>query len=156
MGKSVISPRIEHQDGFTVLGIEHAANSDSDLGAFWGKFGLRLREFDGTFPEREAHGVMYDFDAERDGFTYLTGFEFDESAPVPSGWRTREIPSGMHAVFETTLDTVGDTMDDIHEVWLPGSRYDRRDAPEFEYYGAPFDAEDPTSTFTVHIPVSKP
>jgi predicted transcriptional regulator YdeE len=156
MSRQVLSPQIIERDAFEVLGIEFSATAESDFGVFWRRYALRLKEFEGRVPEREAYAVAYGFDAAHETFTYLTGFEFDGRAPVPQDWTVVELPAETYAAFETTLDRIDETIDEVHTEWLPNSRYERVESPKFEYYDPGFDADDPASTFSFFVPIRAP
>ncbi|MFC7202684.1 GyrI-like domain-containing protein [Haloferax namakaokahaiae] len=154
MATRAMNPEIETREGFTVVGIPHRASPQSDFAAIWDEFGQRVHEYDGSPIEEAAYAVGYDYNDEIDEFTYLTGMRTDPDPEVPDGWEAIDVPPQTYAVFTTTMAEAGEAMVQIYQEWLPVSEYSRGMGPEFEYYDEAFDATDPDSTFTVHVPIT--
>lgn len=146
-------PTIESYEAFTVVGIPFEATQESDFDSFWDEFGERAGEFPGAIEGQPVYGVSYAFTEASGEFTYLPGVRVDGDVTVPEGWTDVDLPAGDYAAFTATLADVGEVMTEIDRDWLPGSEYERRNAPEFEHYGADFDPQDPTAAFTIHVPV---
>lgn len=155
MTSLVSQPRIETRDGFTVVGPTARGTSDAiDFMGLWEEFSQREAVLPELAATDEAFGVEYDFDHETNEFTYLAGVAVETPTEVPDAFDRVDVPGGRYAVFETTLESVGETMDAIYGEWLPDAAYERADGPEFECYGPGFDPETNPS-FEVWIPVAE-
>ena len=58
-----------------------------------------------------------------------------------------------YAVFPCTLGTIGDAYTFIYQTWFAQSGHQRTEGPEFEYYDATFNANDPDSKMYIYIPI---
>jgi len=145
------APDIRTHDAFRVTGFDTMVRN-RDIAAvpgLWQQFAARLDEF-GPYPE-ETFGVSYDITEDGD-FRYLAGMR---SAAQPKGAGTVDIPGGRYAVF----------VHDGHIADLPpfyGAIWDHGlsdhgltpvYAPEFERYGADFDAIKGRGRVEIWIPV---
>ncbi|WP_435359850.1 GyrI-like domain-containing protein [Haloarchaeobius sp. DFWS5] len=147
------NPRVEHRDGFSVVGLSTRATSETDLSAHWADFDARHNTYADLTDSREAFGVEYDFDTDTDSFTYFAGIEPSPTASVPSDAERVDVPAGTYAVFTTRIEDIGETMDRVYDEWFPNSNYARANGPEFEHYGPDFDPADPDATLDVYVPV---
>ncbi|WP_439027861.1 GyrI-like domain-containing protein [Haloarchaeobius sp. DT45] len=148
-------PRIEHHDGFTVVGLSTRATSETDLGAHWADFDTRHGTYADLTDTQEAFGVLFDFDADTDSFTYIAGVSPSAGVTVPDSVKQVEVPGGTFAVFTARLDAVGGLMDRVYDEWFPAADFERGDGPEFEHYGPEFDPADPGATLDVYVPVAE-
>ena len=81
---------------------------------------------------------------------YLAGMEVPADTPRPDGLEVRAIPGGAYAVFECSVDAIGDTYQHVFTTWLPSAtvQFDNG-RPSFEQYPENL-AEKPVR---LHIPV---
>ncbi|TJZ78866.1 effector binding domain-containing protein [Chitiniphilus eburneus] len=114
------------------------ANSNfyADIGGFYQDFG----ESSGYLhiPERAkpgwCHGISCHF--QDDGqFDFVIGEKvIQPAAALPEGFAAIHLPAGWYAEFDASgpIDTVPRIRDYIYGTWLPNSRYERTDGPDFE------------------------
>jgi AraC family transcriptional regulator len=115
-------------------------------------------DFRGTGPNRGGQDGTQDCQQanvyhETGEFDYIAGFEVETVADIAEGMVSMQIPEATYAAFATTLPAVGETFRSAYHKWLPQSGYQPTGGPELELYGEEFDAQDPTSTFEVYIPI---
>jgi AraC family transcriptional regulator len=100
-----------------------------------------------------TYGLIGNFDDASGEFDYMAGVEVSHSTGIPEDMDKWEVPEQEYAVFACELPNLIETLDLAYKTWLPESDFRRGDGPEFEYYGAEFDPEDPCSIMHVYIPV---
>lgn len=149
-------PRIESRDAFTVVGLHYEGPADSgEFSQLWESLGERWEEFESLATSAASYGVLAEMDQESGRGEYVAGVEADPSTAVPDGASAVEIPAANYAVFETSLEQLGETINAVYRSWLPESDYRRTGGPEFERYDDEFDPEDEKSTFEYWIPVAE-
>jgi predicted transcriptional regulator YdeE len=66
---------------------------------------------------------------------YLAGMAVEDLPVVPAGLVEKELPAAQYAVFDCTVQTIGQTLDWAYHQWLPGSPFEYDiSASDFEYY----------------------
>lgn len=154
MSNGIEQPRVINRDRFFVAGLKHRGNNEQgELRALWQRFAERLDEFREVAASNNTYGVIDNFDEEKGVYDYLAGVEVASPDDVPDDMEVWELEGQNYAVFNTNLNELMDTMDQVYESWLPQSNYQRAPGPEFEFYGEDFDADDPESPIQVYIPV---
>ncbi|WP_158056906.1 GyrI-like domain-containing protein [Halorussus halophilus] len=152
----MLDPRFTQRDGLTVVGLHYrGTNEDDEISNLWEQTDAHADEFADLARSEEWFGLCFDFDHESGAFSYVAGVETESEAIAPSEMERVDVPGGEYAVFTTTLDTVGETTDEIYREWLPSSGYERADGPEVERYGESFDPEDANSEFEIFVPVEE-
>ena len=142
--------------GFNIIGMQIQCEDNHAIPQLWESFNKRSKEFKPKAVKPiTAYGVCSDFDMKNNSFTYTAGLKVKDISNIPSGMITMEIPAQEYAVFECTLPTIMETMNNIFQEWLPKSDYQRADGPEFEFYDTDFDPKKPESKLYIHIPVTK-
>lgn len=156
MGSTPLQPRIETRPAFTVVGLTARGTPDGiDYMALWEEFAKVEASVEDLAVSDEVFGVQYDMDDQTGEFTYLAGIAVDaeaDDADIPDELTSVDVPERRYAVFETTLETVGETMDAIYGEWFPQSGHEHAESPEFERYGLEFDPET-NPGFEVWIPL---
>lgn len=151
-------PKITTAGPFTVVGVRQRFESVNEA-ASADYEGLWTNEF---MPHHEVllplstdkfyYGVSYGT-GEGESFYYLAGMAVDDDAPTPDGLTRYQVPLATYAVFETTMDGIGETWNRVFSKWLPASGYEYAwEAPSYEEY--PPDTDD-ASTVLLYVPVMK-
>lgn len=160
-GETMMTPRFEHKDEFTVVGIARQYTmSTNTIPQLWDDFMKRNTEVKHALCEA-ALGVCYyepDYAAEKDTpFTYMAGWMVSKVEDIPQGMTARTIPANDYAVFEHigALDTLQKTYDGIFREWLPTSEYEMSHTDDFEWYDERFKFGEPDSVMEIWIPVKK-
>lgn len=88
---------------------------------------------------------------------YIAGLPVSQVADIPAGMVSKAVPAQTYVVFEAHgLQDIMPTYKTILEEWLPNSGYLPGDGPDFEYYPAAFDVENPqTSLLYIYFPIQK-
>lgn len=95
--------------------------------------------------ERLAHrvgshffGIYEEYEEEEDdvGFTYVCAMEVENFDNVPEGMVTRTLPEQLYAVFrhDDEAPSIPQTMKYIWGSWLPKSKYEYSERPDFELF----------------------
>lgn len=151
----MLDPRFTQRDSFAVVGLHYRGqNENEEISKLWEETDAHASEFEALARSEEWFGLCFDFDHESGEFSYVAGVEADPEAAISEDMERVDVPGGEYAVFTTTLDTVGETTDEIYREWLPSSGYERADGPEVERYGESFDAAD-NSEFEIFVPVEE-
>jgi AraC family transcriptional regulator len=93
-----------------------------------------------------------------DEFFYIAGTEVESLDNVPGGMLGITIPAGRYAVFthKGRIDSLGETMRQIHGEWLADSGYSyRAGAPELELYDERFNPQSDDSEMEIWEPEMK-
>jgi len=148
-----MEPRILTKPAFSVMGLTVRAKGGSpEIPGLWDKLMPRLGEISGRKSD-DAFGVIDDFDEAAGEMDYTAGYQVEESPRPPSGMTVAHIPAQTYAVFDCTLPTLMEALDQAYHAWLPNSEYRRAGGPEFEYYGEDFFGSDPDSPMSIFIPI---
>jgi predicted transcriptional regulator YdeE len=140
-------PQIVEKPALTVVGLEASfisalspdATNFKVIGPLWDKFVHRAAEV----RNRSGHdmlGVIYGRPAETRShpheLQYIAAVPVSGAGPVPERMVSRTIPASTFAVFthRGPIKTIGDTVHDIHRVWLPQSAWEHAQIAEVELY----------------------
>ncbi len=150
-----MEPTITIKSAFKLIGIQfRGTNENNACPKLWDKFLPRMAELQQQIAKPvTAFGVCSDLDIESNVFTYTVGLEVDNVSSIPSEMVSMEIPAHEYAIFECTLPTIMETIDNIYKNWLPTSGYLRAIGPEFELYDEEFNPEIADSKMYIYIPV---
>jgi AraC family transcriptional regulator len=132
-----------------------AKPGDPEIGHLWGKFGPRMGEFKHAVGRDAAYGAMDHFDEQMTGFDYLAAVEVKSDKDLPAGMVVWEIPAQTYVVYGCTIPTIMQVYDNLYGSWLQSAGYQRASGPEFEYYPAEFNPDDPNSRLDIYVPVEK-
>jgi AraC family transcriptional regulator len=102
-----------------------------------------------------AYGVCHNFDGQGH-MDYLVAAEVKDAGEVAGYLTTLIIPARKTAVFvhEGPLSKISQTWMKIFDEGLPASKLEVAPGPQFEVYGADFDAADENSRVEIFIPVT--
>lgn len=136
---------IGHSKTYTFAG-------SAEIPGQWQAFAPHL----GTIPGQTGtatYGVIHA--ATDDGFDYLTGVAVASRTPVPDGMVRLHLPARTYAVFRHPghVSEIRRVCNTIWSEWLPDSGYQALEAPWFERYPPPFDAQTGLGGFEVWIPI---
>nr|WP_154984220.1 effector binding domain-containing protein [Paenibacillus xylanexedens] len=131
-------PRMVTLEPIRIIGYEYKTNLNSEqhyteIPGFYHEFGREQKFM--NIPERirpdMAYGVAAHF--QEDGaFSFIVGEESSGSGDsLEPGYTYLEIPGGLYAEF-TTEGSEQDVRKMIYGSWLPASKYERREGPDFE------------------------
>ena len=152
-----MEPEIITQPATKLVGIAaEYDNSDLNLHKLWSAF----RPYAGTIKNRvgdNAFGIYESYEEADDevSFVYVCALRVSSFDDVPDGMTTREIPEQMYAKFthRGPVANLEQTLKYIWGSWLPKSKYDYVEKPDFELYGANFNDADPKNELYLHIPI---
>ncbi|CAN5533466.1 hypothetical protein BH10CHL1_BH10CHL1_35680 [soil metagenome] len=151
-----MQPQFVTKPAFTVVGMRiHTKPMTPEIPQLWQQFGPRMGELLHLAEPGVSYGLMDHFHQMTGELDYMAGEAVTEVGDLPVGMTSWEVPTNSYARFETTLATIGQTFGYIYNDWLPTSGYQHATAPYFECYGETFDPADPTSKFSIYIPVQK-
>jgi len=148
-----MEPRIISKPAFSVVGLKIRAQGGSpEIPRLWDSLMSRAHEIVGKVSDA-AYGVIDRFDAAGGQFDYVAGFEVEGSHQLPSGMTVLHVPGHRYAVFDCTLPTLMEALDQADHKWLPSSAYRRARGWDFEFYDEQFDPANPSSPMSIYIPV---
>jgi AraC family transcriptional regulator len=101
-----------------------------------------------------AYGVCHNFDGQGH-MDYMCAAEVKDEGQVPGYLATLHIPARKTAVFvhRGPLSGISDTWGKIFSQGLPEAKLEVAAGPQFEVYGAGFDADSDHSRIEIFIPV---
>ena len=118
-----MDPRIEQQDGFTVVGIALRTNNakemtvDGVIGKQWGRMmtdGLLAK-----IPNKADQSIVAvytDYASDYNGeYTFLLGARVSSDSGAPAGMVAKKIPAGRYAVFTTEKGRAAKV---VPEAWM--------------------------------------
>ncbi|MFC1712675.1 GyrI-like domain-containing protein [Candidatus Poribacteria bacterium] len=148
-----MEPRIVDRDAFTVVGIlAHGDPSDMDYEELWDQFTPYHDRIKQLSTDKAYYNVY--FGPEEEGMVdIVVGMVVEDTENIPEGLVVREVPDMHCAIFECTLETIGQTYSYIYEEWLPKSQYEHGGKPDFEYF--PPDSGPGNSMVLIHIPIEE-
>jgi AraC family transcriptional regulator len=131
-------PRMITLETIQIIGYDYKTNLNNEqhyaeIPGFYHEFGREQKFM--NIPERirpdMAYGVAAHF--QEDGaFSFIVGEESSGSSDsLEPGYTCLEIPGGLYAEF-TTEGSEQEVRKMIYGSWLPASKYERREGPDFE------------------------
>lgn len=149
-------PTLMSRPAFKLAGMSMRAKpADPEIGHLWGRFGPRAGEIKHAVQRDVFYGAMDHFDAQMTGFDYMAGVEVDNDKDLPADMVAWEIPSQTYAVYPCTMSTIPEAYHHLYGTWFANSGYRRAPGPEFEYYPAEFNPDDPNSRLAIYVPVER-
>jgi AraC family transcriptional regulator len=158
-----VEPLILTRKALTVVGLKYRGkNRQGEVRQLWQHFAARAVEIKGQISGgsygvmghyERPFGGMGNYDPSYGDFDYLAGLEVESAADLPAGMDGWEIPEQTYAVFVFFLRDIGEAYRYIYQEWLPASRYQHAETPEFEFYPATFDPDDESSELFLYVPV---
>jgi len=135
-------PEIKHTDAIRLVGMcETTSVATMNPAAIWQRFMPRRNEIDEHVQNQYYSVQVYDEEYSFQNFDANATFQkwaavaVDKEVEVPNGMQTMQIPAGMYAVFihKGTAPEFSKTLQHIHGVWLPNSKYELDNRPHFEF-----------------------
>ncbi|MEH6629582.1 MAG: AraC family transcriptional regulator [Halopseudomonas aestusnigri] len=160
-GALPMKPTIRTKKTFNVIGMskdfgESSSDNPVDL---WGLVCTRIKEIKGVNKER-AYGLCLKGSVEN--FTYMASFETNSISTVPKGMKSLTVDTAEYAVFTFTINDrspIGDQFSAVYQGiwgnWLPNSKYNYAETPDFELYDHRFDGATDTGEVDIWIPIIK-
>ena len=151
------APAVRFENGkvFFVAGIvqRYSCETSAGIPSQWQRFLPHL----GSIPGQVGHntfGVHWNSD-EEGNFDYLCGVEVSDFSRIPPELARVRIPAQKYAVFSHRehVSTIRTTWMTIWNRWLPESGHELVDAPDFERYGAEFDARSGSGGLELWVPI---
>ena len=148
----ITEPRIIYKPAFRVVGIplesEKIAN---DLDGVWEELADRYNEIPHADPD-QGFGVHRFTDQSH---TYMAGLSVRKDGFVPEGMAEESIDPHAYAVFihRGIVASLGETITEIFDKWLPKSGYDLAEEFYFEFYDDQFQPNSPDSVIFIFVPV---
>lgn len=145
---------IQPFEAFTVVGImKRVTPGDPEIPKIWDAFVPRMNEIQHRAEQHLCFGVMDNFNHDKYDFDYIASASVTNADNLPEGMSSMTVPKQEYAVFDTTLQTIGETFHNIYQTWLPASDYVRAEGAEFELYDESFNPEEGKFHISVWIPV---
>ena len=159
-----MEPKIISKKAFPVIGIELKTTTREgknfiEIPQFWQQ--VIQKEQIKNIPNKKQPetvlGICMDFEA--DGtFSYIIGSEVAHTDDVPEDMVIKQIPDAEYAVFTARgkmPDSIQNTTKYIYQEWLPKSKYQHANSPEFELYDERSD-DSKNSEVDIYIPIASP
>jgi len=152
-----MEPEILTQPAVKLVGVASQYSSgDLDLYKLWSAF----RQYRGQIPNQvgsNAFGIYESYEESDDdvSFVYVCSVAVSCFDDVPEGMTTRELPEQMYARFthRGPVANLEQTLRYIWGSWLPKSKFDYLEKPDFELYRPGFNDANPENELYLHIPV---
>jgi AraC family transcriptional regulator len=141
-----MEPRIIHRETFALLGlVERFSHDEDDFEGIWKRFMRYHNQIQALSTDGAYYGASFAVAPGKE-MDYLAGMAVDQVDDVPEGLTVREVPASRYAVFECTVETIGDTYDWIFGQWLEIAPYarpgERSPKADFEHYPPAADSAD--------------
>ena len=133
----------------------YTCESSAAIPAQWQRFLPHFGNVPGQV-DRRAYGVNYNFD-ELGNFDYLCGVEVADFSRVPEGWAHVRVAEQRYAVFSHNehISMIRRTWATVWDSWFPSSGHEHADAPHFELYLEPFNAQTGMGGVEIWIPIRR-
>jgi AraC family transcriptional regulator len=148
-------PRFENGKTLLIAGIGERYNDQTSAGipAQWQRFVPHIGHIAGQVG-RAAYGVICNSD-DSGNVEYISGVEVSDFALVPKDWCRIRIAEQRYAVFAHRghISTIRQVMNTIWNKWLPESRLQAAEGPQFERYGPEFESATGNGGFEIWVPI---
>jgi AraC family transcriptional regulator len=154
-GKLQMEPKFEDKKAFRVVGVvTHGTPDKMNFGEIWEKQYMPFDDRVKPSSTDQAHYGVW-FGPAPDGLLdYLAGMAVEQMDEIPEGLALREIPAAQYAVFECSMQTMGQVYEEAYQRWLPSSKMERdMQAPDIELYPPHTGDEQPPAR--IYVPVKK-
>lgn len=153
-----MEPKIVARDEFMIAGTEYIGkNENGEISRMWGEeFLPRVQEIKNAVNPCVFYGLCSTIENSVNGeWSYIAGVEVNNIDSIPPGMVGRVIPAATYAVFTHTgpLTTLHNTFENIHQIWLPDSGYEKAADYDFEYYDERFKHMAEDSELDIWVPV---
>jgi AraC family transcriptional regulator len=151
-----MEPEFVQRPAFTLVGIKYRGkNEQGEIPQLWNAFMDSMKDIPRIVNPQVCYGAQNNFNEATGEFDYLAAYEVPEDSQPPAGMETWPVTAGHYAVFRTTLPDIMQTYEYIYGTWMPQSGYQRASGVEFELYDDTFNSQDPTSTLSLYVPLTK-
>ncbi len=155
----VMVPTIIAREAMKTVGIPMRYNNDDlDLKKLWGAF----RPYKDTIPNRvgtDVFGIYEDYQENDEGneFTYVCSVKVNDYSDIPQGMVKRDIAAQLYARFDHKgpIASLEDTLKYIWGSWLPKSKFEYVEKPDFELYAEGFNDANPENILQIFIPIKE-
>ncbi len=157
--KNAISmePEIITQPATKLVGIaSQYDDADLSLPKLWSSFS----PYRDSIPNRiggDSFGIYESYEEKDDevSFIYVCTVPVSSFDDIPKGMTARELPEQMYAKFthKGPVENLEQTLKYIWGSWLPKSKYDYLEKPDFELYRSGFNDADPNNKLYLNIPI---
>ena len=153
-----MEPEIVARPEVKVVGIARQyQEEDLDIETLWSAFRPSLSQITNRVGT-EAFGIYEEYREKEDsvGFNYICSVEVADFDGVPEGMITRTLPEHMYAAFrhQGPLSFLPETLKYIWGSWLPKSKYEYVEQPDFELYTPGTQTNDPERVVFLYVPVT--
>ena len=154
-----MEPEIITRPAVKLVGIANQYDeADLSLPRLWSGFRpyrdkIKNRTSDQSFGIYEC----YEEDGDDVNFTYVCCAPVENFDDIPEGMTTRELPEQLYAKFihKGSIANLDKTLKYIWGSWLPKSKFEYEEKPDFELYPPNYNVMDPSCEMALHIPVRK-
>ena len=150
-------PRFENGKPLLIagLGARYTCESSKAIPAQWQRFVPHIGNVPGQIG-RVAYGVCCNSD-DAGNFDYICGVEVADFSELAAEFSRVRLPEQRYAVFthREHISTIRRTVNTIWNKWLPESKHEAADAPDFERYGESFDPQTGTGGVEIWIPIKR-
>ena len=148
-----MEPKIVDRVAFTVLGLQERFSQDQeDFEGIWKRFMRYHDPIQALSTDGAYYGANFAVEAGKE-MDYLAGMAVTGVQDVPEGLTLRKVPGSRYAVFECTVETIGDTYDWIFGQWLKTAPYARPDenSPKADFERYPPGTDSADTAVLLHI-----
>lgn len=131
-----MDPQFEYKPARMLAGVlVHGRPKEIDYSDVWMNRYMKFDEFLKPFSiDKAYYGVSFP-GGNNGAVDYIAGMVVENLDSVPDGLVLREIPAARFAIFQCTLETIGQTFNQIYGIWLPESQYEFDSASaDYEFY----------------------
>lgn len=154
-----MEPTIITRGAMKTVGIAMRYNNDDlNLKKLWSAF----RPYKDTIPNRvgsDVFGIYEEYQESDEGneFTYVCSVSVSDYSDIPEGMVQRDIESQLYARFDHKgpIASLEATLKFIWGSWLPKSKFEYVEKPDFELYAAGFNDADPENVLQIFIPIKE-
>jgi predicted transcriptional regulator YdeE len=149
-----MEPKSVNIECFQVLGLlEHFQPGKEDFSGIWKRF-MKFHTQLQKLSTNKAYYSVY-FETENKELDYLAGMKVLLKQTILEGLTLRKVPSDFYAIFECTVETLGNTYDCIFDKWFSMAPYDPDQRPDFNYYPRNTTSRDMSVTANMAIKETK-
>ena len=154
-----MEPEIVTRPQVKIVGIvSRYTEEDLDIETLWSAFRPSVNQIKNRVGN-DAFGIYEEYRENEDsvGFSYICSVEVSDFDDVPEGMISREIPEQLYAVFQhkNALTQLHETLKYIWGSWLPKSKYNYIEKPDFELYAPSKKPGDQNKILFLYIPISE-
>ena len=153
-----MEPEIVIRPEVKIIGIARQYQEDDlDIETLWSAFRPNVSQIENRVG-CNAFGIYEEYQENDTNveFSYICSVEVSDFDHVPEGMISRVIPEHLYAVFQHkgAISSLPETLKYIWGSWLPKSRYDYVEKPDFELYAPGNQPETAEKMLFLHIPIA--